>query len=239
MNRTELRIFRVLILIGIVFTLMFLYKRSYCNLEYPIDSEVIGQYGDFIGGAVGTFITLLLLYVTLKLQRKTFDRQKIVSDKNIEMLAIQQFNDKFFKLYDVYKDVLSNFYVMHNNEKLTGKSALNREYANIYTEFNVPPVSGVRRKAATLSFINFYASHKEFAPIYFRTLFHMYEVLERANDVKPYERHKYVKLLRSQFTETEIVLIRYNAMTSMGENSIDYINKYNLLLKIYMKELKL
>ena len=206
-------------------------------MSNPVDSEVMGHYGDFIGGAIGTFITLILLYVTLTLQRKTFESQEKVSTKNIEMLAIQQLNDKFFKLYDVYKDIVGNLSVVNGQTVLNGKSALSCDYTQLYNNFNSPPVVGVRRKAAVLDYIKFYASHKDFAPIYFRTLYHMFEEIERAEDVNIAERQKYVRLLRSQFTETELIFIRYNAMTPMGANSIKYVNKYNLMKHLPPMEL--
>ena len=229
MNRKEKFLLYTLIGISGLFTVLFLYKRSYCNLSYPVDSEVIGQYGDFIGGAIGTFVTLLLLWVTFKLQRKTFEKQEGVSGKNIEMLAIQQLNDKFFKLYDVYKDTLDSLSVNVGEEKLRGKMALSHMYNELRERFDVPHVFGVRRKEAALGYIDFYASNKNFMPIFFRIIYHMFEEINQSNDVPLENRMKYVRLLRSQFTETEVLLMRYNAMTSMGVNSIRYINQYNLM----------
>ena len=226
-----------LLVIGGLFTIGFLYKRIYCDWDLPIDAEVIGQYGDFIGGTIGTFITLILLYVTLTLQRRTFDSQEKVSKKNIEMLAMQQLSDKFFKLYEVYKDTLAKFSVFINDEYLEGKSALRFKYATLFEKFDNSIPSGVLRKAAVMDFVGFYASLNDFAPVYFRTLSLMFEDIERSSDVAIEERLKYVRLMRAQFTSTELVLIRYNAMTAMGTDAIQYINRYNLLKHLPPMEL--
>ncbi|MGM0579199.1 MAG: hypothetical protein ACQETL_00870 [Bacteroidota bacterium] len=72
----------VLIFVGLVFTaittILFLINRSYSK-DQPIDSAVFGQYGDIIGGLVGTVVALvsfLLLYETLNEQRRQFSKQQ-------------------------------------------------------------------------------------------------------------------------------------------------------------------
>ena len=145
------------------------------------------------------------------------------------MLAIQQLNDKFFKLYDVYKVILEKFSVLVNDEYLEGKSAIKHEYSKLYNDFNHQTAPGVRRKAAVIDFIGFYSSHKDFAPAYFRIISLMFEEIDQAEDVDIRERLKYVRLMRAQFTDTELIFLRYNAMTSIGVDAIHYVNRYNLL----------
>lgn len=229
MTRLQTILFYTLIALGILATFLFFCNRDFWEWGWPIDAETIGQYGDFIGGAIGTFLTLLLLYVTFTLQSKTFKSQKEVSEKNINMLAIQQLNDKFFKLYDVYKDILEKFSVLVNDEYLEGKSAIKHEYSKLYNDFNHKTAPGVRRKAAVIDFIGFYSSHKDFAPAYFRIISLMFEEIDQAEDVDIRERLKYVRLMRAQFTDTELIFLRYNAMTSIGVDAIHYVNRYNLL----------
>ena len=67
------------ILIGIFFTFSFLHGRVLfkCD-EYVLNTEVVGHYGDFIGGAIGTLVSIVLLYYTLNLQRRD-------SEKNVQV----------------------------------------------------------------------------------------------------------------------------------------------------------
>ena len=56
------------IIIGIIFTFGFLHGRVLFKWdEYVLNTEVVGHYGDFIGGAIGTLVSIVLLYYTLKL----------------------------------------------------------------------------------------------------------------------------------------------------------------------------
>ena len=57
----------------------------------------------------------------------------------------------------------------------------------------------------------------------------MFEEIDQAEDVDIRERLKYVRLMRAQFTDTELIFLRYNAMTSIGVDAIHYVNRYNLL----------
>lgn len=47
-------------LLALILFLGFLHKRTLFRFEYPLDTEAVGQYGDFIGGVVGTIISAVL-----------------------------------------------------------------------------------------------------------------------------------------------------------------------------------
>lgn len=73
---------RKLLFFGAAFMLIstpfFFLNRHYCANE-PIASEVFGQYGDLIGGFVGTLVaavSVVLLYETLNEQRNQFLKQQ-------------------------------------------------------------------------------------------------------------------------------------------------------------------
>jgi hypothetical protein len=81
----------ILLIIGF----LFLFNREY-NISYPIENEAFGTYGDFIGGVIGTFLTfvsVLLLYSTLKEQQKQYEKQ--------------QLENHFFKMIDYHNNIVS------------------------------------------------------------------------------------------------------------------------------------
>lgn len=97
-------------------------------------------------------------------------------------------------------------------------------------EFASPHISH-SRKVALGMFQSFYASHEDFAPIYFRTIYRSFDVINKS-EVKDEVKVKYAKLIRCQFTETELVMLRYNAMWPVGKNMRVLINEFNLLKHI-------
>jgi hypothetical protein len=88
---------KTLILIGIVFTIFFsiqfIFNSNQLNLG-PIDTSIWGQYGDIIGGFVGTIVALvgvLLLFETLREQRHTYIKQQ-VETRFFELLKLHRDN---------------------------------------------------------------------------------------------------------------------------------------------------
>lgn len=71
---------KVVIWIGISISLlcsiamMYLFvfhKRPYIGINYMLDTEAVGQYGDFMGGVVGTFLSVVLLFLPLAFSVRT------------------------------------------------------------------------------------------------------------------------------------------------------------------------
>lgn len=66
------------IIVSVIITLLFVVHRTY-SYNLPIDNELFGQYGDIIGGVVGTIFTILgniLLFYTINLQQGTIKLQQ-------------------------------------------------------------------------------------------------------------------------------------------------------------------
>ena len=71
------------------------------------NAELFGQYGDFIGGVVGTLFALfgfILLYQTLRAQQEALDTQKKDSEK-------QSFENTFFNLLDAQQNITNQIKV--------------------------------------------------------------------------------------------------------------------------------
>lgn len=91
---------RISVIIFIIFIIIigffFLWDRNY-NLN-TIESDVFGQYGDFIGGVVGTFfafISIVLVYETLSVSNKQLKIQE-------NSVKEQQVENHFFELLKIH-----------------------------------------------------------------------------------------------------------------------------------------
>jgi len=103
------------IILGIV---CFLWGRIFFSFANTIESEVFGQFGDFVGGIVGTilvFLSILLLYYTflltksqIVLQRQQHEELRIETKHQIELQQIQyekqQIETRFFELLKIHRD---------------------------------------------------------------------------------------------------------------------------------------
>ena len=213
-------IFSALLSIIVLYLFLF-YKRKY-SFDEAVATDAVGQYGDFIGGVVGTILSIVLLYFTFGLQRED-------SKNNARIYELQQLNDKFFKLLEIYNEQLKHLVYKDVDETYVGKEALHRYLQDMQEGFDERIGYNVRRKRAIEAYFEFYANNHDFAPLYFRTLYRLFEEIDKSPKSVYDEKIKYIKIIRSQFSDSELVLIRYNAMTIMGSNFANYINKYNLL----------
>lgn len=211
-------------ILSIIMLLLFSWKQDY-GTRWPLATDIIGQYGDFIGGVIGTILSIVLLY-------STFQSQITESKKNAEVFTKQQFHEIFFHLLHQYNSIIENFSIQYQIDESTkislcGKEAIHYYFAQMQNDFDSNAINH-GRKTAIEFYMNFYSSHKDFAPIYFRTLYRIFDLMNITN-LDDKDKVKYAKIIRSQLTESELIMIRYNAMTKLGKNMQDYIVKYNLL----------
>lgn len=216
-----------IISLGISFFMLYLFmwhRKENVGYDYPVATDEVGQYGDFVGGVIGTILSVVLLYLTLKLQRED-------SSNNSKIYKAQQLNDEFFHLLDMYHKILDTLSFNDDESFYEGKIALHKNIEDMYGSFDSSISLPIRRKAAVSVYQDFYAKERDFAPVYFRTLYRICEIVDNAN-CEEKKKVEYIKILRAQLTDSELILLRYNAMTPLGYKFTDYINKYNLLKHI-------
>lgn len=215
----------VALLLCIGFLIGFAHGRNLWHWEnYVLDTEIVGHYGDFIGGVVGTFLSVILLYYTFYHQRKD-------SSRNSKVYSKQQLNDDFYHLMSLYQDVLKSLTYRTGDEEiliLTGKEAMHAYLDELREGFDGSS-SGLLRKKAVLAYMSFYANNRDFAPIYYRTLYRLCESIVGQEERTEYKNVELIKILRAQLSDSEMVMMRYNAQTQMGRPFQNYANRFNLL----------
>lgn len=88
---------KTLIFIGVsllvIFIIIFSYKAILFNFDVPIKTDVFGQFGDIVGGVIGSLWALagvILFYAGLNEQRKDIKTNKYALEKQIEALGFQK-----------------------------------------------------------------------------------------------------------------------------------------------------
>lgn len=52
-------------LLCVILVLLFMHGRILWKWnDYVLNTEIVGHYGDFVGGFIGTFLSVILLYYT-------------------------------------------------------------------------------------------------------------------------------------------------------------------------------
>lgn len=110
----EKLLFVIPILIILISFLILLFKGQ---LNFgTINFENLGGYGSFIGGLVGTFLTIIAtyyIYKTYHSQKNQLKKQKKQLKLQSVLIAQQQFESTFFNMLNVHRELKNNLSTTH------------------------------------------------------------------------------------------------------------------------------
>lgn len=206
------------------------------NYDYVVDKDLWSAYGDFIGGVLGT----IFAFVGVVLMVETFKYQNQATQKNLYQTERQCFHDLFFELLKLYQLQVSEMcgerlvsVVEKGEEKYQVEQYCNKDFFDIEKQKLQAKYRNIKnyeenRKRAINYYMLFYTENHTKLGAYFRTIYRIYDLIDRSKLIES-EKKDYLKIIRAQFTESELFFIRYNAMCIYGSKLVPYINKYNIL----------
>ena len=154
--------------------------------------------------------------------------QKELTKLSIAQAETQRFNDLFFELLHRYQSLseeLTHAFTKDNEKVVV--NYFDSAMEDMMIQFR--PLESYARSvtSAQLLYTEFYlANATHLAPL-FRTLYRIMELID-SSDISNMEKLRYAKIIRAQLRESELFFLRYNCMTSYGDNFIEYINMYRL-----------
>lgn len=213
--------------IGVPFVFIFAHPW---NFTCSADSAQWGQYGDFIGGLLGTAIALLSVYYLIKTLRKQIAANLAASNNNLVISNVnylQQTDTKICHLIEFYKEVRESY-----KEKTPKHKTLNEEVVSLKNKLIKSEDNYINRLIAAKEVFDkeFYIPCKPVAAVQFRVLYQIMCLIEtidqkKNNDIKLF----YGKMVRSQLSEDELLLLRYNCQCKYGAAMREHICRFNLL----------
>lgn len=239
----------IALLLAVLFFLIF----GDWHFSTTMSEEKVGQFGDFVGGFIGTvlaFAASLLYLLALKEQRKdvrinqqslqkqTEEFQNQVSElqqsrqafqKQLEMMQRQQFESNFYSYFNIYLDVKSNITGVDTN----GESRLRKFLRNLSERLSSVNLCGKNEYDAyvfasqeyckEIISSNFSLSH------YFRTFYRLMSIAVSAPGDSQVDKMKYVKIIRSQLSEEELLVLYYNSHSQYAGQAKKLLYEYNIL----------
>ena len=233
--------------------LLFVWQETF-TINKTIAHEKFGTFGDFFGGVFGSIWALcgvILFYSALREQRKDFDNNKIALSKQIEALEIQtqefklqrdelkesrmvfveqsktlkqqRFESTFFSLIDLYNKIILNLDMQDEN-----KNYFKKLKQDLYNRFIHKDNIIECHEIALKNYVKLFYIYKEELTHYYRTIYRILSIIDNS-ELKEDEKITYVKILRSQLSENELLFLFYNAETTYGKKLYPLILKYNLL----------
>ena len=217
-------------LIGVIFiTLVLLMKIDIIFID-SIDDTLWGYYGEFIGGLLGTIVSIFNVYYLIRTLREQQSANEKVSKSNkdiAEVYLVQQFENNYQHLISLYKDAISGY----KDDNLIGRGALKKKIDKMYNLYDDYERNYNTRMMNAISLFeeNFYIPNRVAAAVHFRVLYHIFFLIDSSELDSKKIKTKYAKLVRSQIDEDELVLLRYNCWCKCGEKMCQLVNHYNLL----------
>lgn len=223
-------------LILITFALFLRKQVVWFRWDLPVDSNLLVAVADFVSGILGTLLAVFSIWMLVRTLNAQMDSNAEVKDANEKLTKVnrqQLFDNKFQVYYAQYKDAVAGY----GNSGAGGKTDLESVAAGFIAKpFTSGLVYSLRVKAAVKVFEEFYAQNRRACSVHFRVLYLLVRFIEEGK-IREEDRVLYIKSIRGQLTDGELLLLRYNCLTDLGEAMRKYVNHFNLLKHISLMSL--
>jgi hypothetical protein len=241
---------------------LFIHKENLFIFHEPINSDKFSHFGGFVGGIVGclwSLLSILLFYITLQLQRKELRLQRLDLELTRKELEGQKeelktsntnsnkqlFDSKFFQLLNLHNQILNsidftedskNILSLKNIKGIFFFKELSRRIANYFFSTLPETKKDFGNEKDQQKLLNIYRfcfnGYRSVLGHYFRNLYHIVRIIDESIIISDSDKEDYMKILRAQLSNYELVLLAYNGISPQGEKFYPLINTYELLKNI-------
>lgn len=233
--------FLLLLIIGIsivvICAIIFWWQEPIFKLDTSINSERWGHFGDFMGGLFGSALALVSVYLLYKAFLAQLEANRLTQKANDEMInenhrheyseKLEHFDANFNSLFSIYRETILG-YKFEDNE--AGKHSLNQLIATFLgdSDFDNRKTFRIRKDEACREFFSGLNDNLHLINTHMRLFYQLLSTLDNC-EIEDADKIVYAKVLRSQLSEMELVLIRYNCYRKIGENLRPLVAKYNMM----------
>ena len=229
----ENKLFWAELLMGISFiciAILFCMHQPWFNWDDTIDTDKWSSFGEFTGGILGTacaYISLRLLVKNLKEQEKSNGYLKDSNDRSSEVFELELVHEEINSLLASYNSIIKSYRSLDGKE---GQEAIKQIATKLFESYQASNNSTIETRIdeARKLFDAEYITYRDSMAVHFRLLYQMFQIIW-LSDLKGEKKAMMSKMLRSQFTEHELLLLRYNCLTDNGRKMRFYVNQFNLL----------
>lgn len=198
-----------------------------------------GEWGDFFGGVLNpllTFLTFMGLLVTIVIQQTELRESRVELKRSAdalleqsESLKKQNFESTFFQMLTIHNGIVNSIDLIKDGNVSRGRDCFNAFYTRlnkIYRE-NKSNASGKYDESSIikLSYDQFWKSHQTELRHYYRYLYNIVRFVKETNFVDG----PYIRLIRAQLSDQELLLLFYNCISKNGGNFTKLVEEFSLL----------
>ena len=192
------------------------------------EQEVFGQFGDYLGGVVGTLVSLFsLVYIY-----KTYRKQVEFSEHEMELSYKQQFEASFFSLLQNHRSILLSLAY----DKVKGNDFMNKVSEELQVrlmdrEYDLDSITYENRfheeDIVCSIYEQVYNIYGSQLGHYFRNLYHILSYVEHSS-VK--DKKQYIDLVQGQLSNSELFVLFYDGLSRYGKKRMyPLLESYGLL----------
>jgi len=216
----------IAIIVGLILASpLFFWFGHFWSLKVSPSPEDWSFFATYITGTIGTLITFFgFIYIFL-----TYRSQ-------IRNNYTTGFENTFFKMIEFHFKIIEG---ISSSDGSSGKKALvifaatiGNHYTKLFGEheYNEVYFSTIRAKIVQ-TYADIYGSYFYRIGHYFRHLYHIFKYIADSN-LSQEQKIQYARILRSQLSTEEIILIGINGLTVYGEKFKPLIEEYAVLHRL-------
>jgi hypothetical protein len=190
------------------------------------------EIGDTLAGFAGT-LAFVWIIVTVAIQSKELSQQRKQIKKQTRefkdtnaALAAQRFDQAFFGILSTYNQILSDIDLDRGTNVTKGRDCFTAFSKRLRNSFNsldlsVGPIDPENVKQA---YDKFWNENQSNLGHYFRFLYNAFRFIDQSSNKEDYHG----RLLRSQLSDQELLLLFYNCLSRQGEKFLIYAERFAL-----------
>jgi hypothetical protein len=189
------------------------------------DSAKWGTFGDYVSGFGGTIValaTLIAVVYALDLQDRELSATRSALNR-------QLFDTRFFQLLQRFTETSEAVTaVSQDGQPLSGRDAIRKIYEGMKSTY---PIGTIENELTTINhmFQMYYSLYEPSLGPYFRTLYHVFKLIDRQDFLALQEKIDYANIARAQLSRFELALLFYDVLTTHGTEFKPLIQKYGIL----------
>jgi hypothetical protein len=212
---------------------------AYFGYGNPDKYKEFGPWGDFFGGVLnplltfltfsGVLITIMLQKIELSLTRDELERSADALEAQSTAIERQNFEATFFQMLALHNSIVNSIDLdLKNGARTQGRDCFRVFYTRLTKIYRANQGKGAKNhsddKIVDLSYRLFWKEAQLDLGHYYRYLFNMIRFVKNS----PYNDGYYIKLIRSQLSDQELLLLFYNCLTEQGKKFKEYAEEFAL-----------
>lgn len=196
-------------------------------------NEPFNIWGDTLAGIAGV-LAFLWIIVTVQMQREELEAQreemslqrKEFQETNRNMVT-QRFEATFFEMFRTFGEIVNSIDLVNpkTGRETTGRDCFSVFYTRLAKDYRDRQKIGHSEDVCLeIAYQNFWKLHQLELSHYFRFLYNFFRFLDENADAKPF----HAKLLRSQLSNQELLIIFYNCASPNGKKLTKYAEKFEI-----------